>query len=453
MTVQPQKPAPLEILASHDRVEVDGLDYFTPAAGQAGKCILLERLNSTHPSVLNRFVTASTSSGEDSSNDSTTSSAEVLDVPEEIPFMRFQTAESYPCSTDLNHFHDKACLTTSLIGGFTKVKALSACCKEQGEVELHNWSEVSDASVVVKRVRSSYLNANRESERDERAVHRHGASREMEDNLTEIGIYCYMQQQKDRSPYLLKMYQAFEVQSDAWLVLEHADGRDLFDVITSQKTSPTQAMEWTRQLLEAVNFLHKHFIGHRDISIENILLHRGSIQLMDFGQAVQTHSTAGDPLRYFCALGKPYYRAPERYVPVETEVNVVAPRGCCTGEIAFVQTGDYMCEVLLPLDAVAGHECIAETLGYTVAPADVFACGVCFFVLATSRPPWQQARASDPHFSFVQKEAIALLLEAHGSELQHEAVRLLSTMVQANPLQRPTVADCLMNSAFTCCDC
>lgn len=51
-------------------------------------------------------------------------------------------------------------------------------------------------------------------------------------------------------------------------------------------------------------YLHAHDIGHRDISLENVLLKNGVTRLMDFGMAAQTRRRCGTRLRYFRAVGK-----------------------------------------------------------------------------------------------------------------------------------------------------
>ena len=65
------------------------------------------------------------------------------------------------------------------------------------------------------------------------------------------------------------------------------DGGDLFGMISSHHPSKDLIWLWSWQLLQAVAFLHKQQICHRDISLENILLSKGDIRLMDFGQAVR----------------------------------------------------------------------------------------------------------------------------------------------------------------------
>merc|ERR1712183_664348 len=94
----------------------------------------------------------------------------------------------------------------------------------------------------------------------------------------------------------------------------------------------------TWQLLQAVVYLHRHRIGHRDISLENILIKGGIAQVMDFGLAVQTCSTSGVPFRYFRGVGKPNNRAPEVYVPKTSKTMAVAPPALAPDRVALVKS-------------------------------------------------------------------------------------------------------------------
>lgn len=364
-------------------------------------------------------------------------------------------AASDPRNTDLDYYHSSAVMSQALSKGeFTKVRTLSDCCRDNGKVELHRWqAEGKEVPVVVKRVLAAQVTVNQGRESNERLLHGCACGRDAEDTLTEIGVYYRLFSREDVPRYLLKMYLAFQPDRDIWLVLEHADGGDLFNVVQAERATgvrPQQMMTWMWQLTHAVSYLHKLNMGHRDLSIENILLCGQEVRVMDFGQAVLSHAPSGVALRYFRPVGKPYYRAPECHVPTG-KLRVDAPAGALPGEVVFVEAPDasgrrYLCEVQLPADAAGS--CEAEPYGYAVQPIDTFACGVCFFILAMSMPPWKEACMSDPHFAWIKAQGVPRLLQAWKKVLPPGATELLSSMLAVDPTKRPTMEDCCNHAWF-----
>lgn len=367
-----------------------------------------------------------------------------------------------PRDTDLNYYHDCARFDDALsMGSFTLVRALAEACAAAGKVELHEWRRNETTTVnqkelvVVKRVPVARLFANKGLEKNERLVACGGTGlrRSAEDTLTEIGIYRRIFEGTGVPPSLLRMHAVFQREGDVWLVLEHADEGDLLGIVQAASvTPPPQFGRWAWQLLQAVGYLHGQGIGHRDISLENILVRSGSVRLMDFGQSVRTCARGSDgeltALRYFGPAGKPYYRAPECHVPAHGSVQVVAPAGALPGAVVLASSvgNTYLCEVRLPSSAPLGGLCVAETWGYEAAPSDIFAAGVCIFVMAAASPPWRQAVLSDPHFKWVHRQGIAKLLQAWQRRLPSAAEDLIANMLRSDSRRRPTAEACLIHS-------
>eukprot|EP00421_Protoceratium_reticulatum_P044023 CAMPEP_0168430532 /NCGR_PEP_ID=MMETSP0228-20121227/37927_1 /TAXON_ID=133427 /ORGANISM="Protoceratium reticulatum, Strain CCCM 535 (=CCMP 1889)" /LENGTH=341 /DNA_ID=CAMNT_0008444637 /DNA_START=86 /DNA_END=1107 /DNA_ORIENTATION=+ len=249
-------------------------------------------------------------------------------VPGAAPLMLVRSA-SDPLVTDLGHFRASLAFPALPCGAFTSVRRLAPGIN--GDVFRFSWQRQGHAeSVAVKKLRRERLEQVRGTETDERAVHMETWRRAplSEDALTEIGVLTHLAQQPDLPCYLLRMLGVFEEDQFVWLVTEFADGGELFDVAASGPVAEAKARQYTWQLLQAVAYLHRHKIGHRDISLENALLQGGVVKLMDFGMAVRSHSASGVTLRYFRAMGKETYRAPEVYVPATPRARVVAPSPC-----------------------------------------------------------------------------------------------------------------------------
>jgi len=363
---------------------------------------------------------------------------------------------SDPRITNLGYFRASTSDFEALPEGeFTFVKRLAEGI--HGDVSSYCWRRGSGEELVaVKKLRNEGLQQSHSAETDERMLHLESwrqREAQAEDALTEIGLLLYLTRQPDLPQSLLRMRAVFAEEGFTWLVTELANGGELFDVAASRRVADAELQRYMLQLFQAVAYLHKHFIAHRDISLENILLKDGNVKLMDFGMSVRSHSTSGSPLRFFRAVGKDYYRAPEAYVPSTARIRADAPASLQPGAVAMVKAGGgYLCEVRFPPEAEPGRRCMADVWGYTAQPADIFACGVCLFVLAWQCPPWGKAVLADAIFSFVHARGtggLKALLEHWGRPLlTPEAMQLLSQSLHTEPAQRPTAATCLSSAWF-----
>lgn len=67
--------------------------------------------------------------------------------------------------------------------------------------------------------------------------------------------------------------------------MEYANGGDLADyVINNGACSETLSGQWFQQISQALTYLHNELhLAHRDIKLDNILLHNNECKLADFG--------------------------------------------------------------------------------------------------------------------------------------------------------------------------
>lgn len=271
-----------------------------------------------------------------------------------------------------------------------------------------------------------------------------GGDVNMENPWNEIAVLTFLQQSSNQCDYVLKLLGAFQDDASTYVLTEYCDGGELFECVAcGDRLFTQQVRRYVSQLLSAVQHLHSHNVGHRDISLENILLRRGDCVLMDFGQAVRLTGNDGAELRYFAKSGKPLCRAPEMYVPRQRSIRVTCPPDASPGDVAQVSYDRCRCEVLLPADAVPGQSCSAEPHGYAVAPVDIFASGVCAFALAIGRPPWKVARDSDSSFSLIRQLGVVARLRQWNMSAEPELEALLEDMLRVSPKDRPTSMECL----------
>jgi len=360
-----------------------------------------------------------------------------------------------PLITNLGYFHVATNFQPLPHGAFTRISKLAAGI--HGNVYAYAWRhEGHEDRVAVKKLRNEALGAAREAETDERMVHLEASGRAQpaEDPLAEIGILRYLARQPDLSPYLLRIRGVFMEDRHTWLVTEYAEGGELFGVAAAGPISESTVRTYAWQLLQAVAYLHRRGIGHRDISLENVLLRGNCVQLADFGMAVRSCTASGVPLRFFRTTGKDYHRAPEVYVPTVAKLWANAPEVDPEDRTALVRTArGYLCELRFPPEAVPGEACLAEVWGYAAAPADVFAVGVCLFILTWRCPPWRRALLADRGFAYVHHHGdagITALLRHFGKPfLAGEAMQLVTEMLRSDPTRRPSAAECLASVWFS----
>lgn len=117
-----------------------------------------------------------------------------------------------------------------------------------------------------------------------------------------------------RHPFIVSYRESFMNKGCLCIVMDYADGGDLYAKITKQKQLGTgfteeQILDWFVQICLAIKHIHERHILHRDLKTQNIFLtSTGHVKVGDFGIARVLQST------YDCAqtaIGTPYYLSPE----------------------------------------------------------------------------------------------------------------------------------------------
>lgn len=112
---------------------------------------------------------------------------------------------------------------------------------------------------------------------------------------------------------IIQVYDFLEHGNTFGIVMEMAQGKTLEDVLTAAggRIGLSQAISYTRQILDALNYAHQQGIVHRDIKPANIMISgSGSVKVMDFGIALLV---GGSRLTQAgTTFGTPHYMSPEQ---------------------------------------------------------------------------------------------------------------------------------------------
>lgn len=135
------------------------------------------------------------------------------------------------------------------------------------------------------------------------------AKQQKEEAMNEVKVLKSL-----RHPFIISYRESFIVKNSLCIIMDYAEGGDLYSKITEQKKtgrgySEDQIMTWFCQILLALKYIHDRKILHRDLKTQNIFLTaNGNVKLGDFGIARVLQSTND------CAhtmIGTPYYLSPE----------------------------------------------------------------------------------------------------------------------------------------------
>jgi len=120
-----------------------------------------------------------------------------------------------------------------------------------------------------------------------------------------------------RYPYCVKLVGIFRDEESTYVVSSLASEGDLFGWCENEpKPGPKREAAMyplVNQILTGVRWLHDLGVAHRDLSLENLLLHNDNgnlrINIIDFGMATLEQSATAE------IMGKQSYQAPEIHLP------------------------------------------------------------------------------------------------------------------------------------------
>lgn len=155
--------------------------------------------------------------------------------------------------------------------------------------------------LLVRHKASGRLYAQKQMKKASIVIHK----RVVEQTITERSIL-----ESVRHPNVVKLYYAFQDHEKLYLILEYAQGGELFlHLAETWRFSEDTAAYYIAQLVLALSHLHLNVgVVYRDLKPENCLLdHEGQLLLTDFGLS----KVSSEGSRCSSLLGTPGYMAPE----------------------------------------------------------------------------------------------------------------------------------------------
>jgi serine/threonine protein kinase len=198
---------------------------------------------------------------------------------------------------------------------------------------------------------------------------------------------------------IVEIYDVFEENGEAFLVMEYVDGPSLDAVFKEHALKGTwisneDALDYIRQILEGLVFAHSSGLIHRDIKPSNILISKlGVVKLADFG------------------IAKP--------MPFTRPATVGA------AEMGLALTGS---QAFMSFEQARGEQLDQRT--------DIFSAGIVAYLLLTGRHPFNHPSGAFSIFDLIHEPTYICLEISQRSELPESVRKAVMKMLTKDRSQR-----------------
>jgi serine/threonine protein kinase len=226
---------------------------------------------------------------------------------------------------------------------------------------------------------------------------RHGAARTLDDPLQECRVADLVARSGGHRN-VVNSYFHFQEHQCLYLVGEYCADGDLYSHLSSTARNGAlderSSIAIMNQVFAGVDYLHRQLrIAHRDLSLENVLIHHGVCKISDFGLSI------GATARCRERVGKEYYMAPE---------------------------------------VVAGKS-------YDPVKADIWSMGIMWFIMLSGSPLVSIASRRNKAFLALERCGVSAVFESWGmkSRLSEPLMGIVSKMLKVDPAERISLNEIL----------
>ena len=201
-------------------------------------------------------------------------------------------------------------------------------------------------------------------------------------------------------PFICKLFEVFESENSLYLILELADGGDLFTRLAERSSLTEEMISLVlSNILITIQYLHSQGIIHRDLKPQNILIKSlredFDIRIIDFGLSMKKPENPGN----LVICGTPGFIAPEVF-----------------------SNNSYSFD----------------------GKSDVFSIGVMFFIMLTGESPFEGKNRGER----LEKNRKCEIDFEKTRTCSKKARILLRKMLDLNPKQRLSAKECLESDFF-----
>ena len=231
-------------------------------------------------------------------------------------------------------------------------------------------------------------------------------------------------------------------------VMPFCNGGELFELLDmNERFTEPEARYWMRHVLNGLENLQHAGICHRDMSLENLLVHESGALIIDMGMCLRIPylPTEGNSLAATTAITTSKNGAVTASLAGMTIDQDIALRENGDGSIYTDGQGELLRgrprHLITPQGTCGKWIYMSPEIYQNSAPfdghaVDMWAAGVILFLMLTGFPPWDRASQTDERFRYMSAGYLVQMLTEWEIPISPDAMDLLQRMLFLDPKDR-----------------
>jgi Protein kinase domain len=234
-------------------------------------------------------------------------------------------------------------------------------------------------------------------------------------------------------------------------IMPYCNGGELFELLNvNDRFTEPEARYWMKQVLNGIECLQHAGICHRDMSLENLLVHESGVLIIDMGMCLRIPCQAEQNTHHTQHLSTSFGNM---NIISSTDTNDKLPAVVNTNTSSVATTVDphhfptvpsvrNLRRYMLKPQGTCGKwhymspEIHNNTVPFDGYAVDMWAAGVILFLMLTGFPPWDRPSPTDERFKYMSAGYLVQMLTEWEIGLSPDAMDLLQRMMFVDPKDR-----------------
>ncbi|KAG7352272.1 serine/threonine phosphatase [Nitzschia inconspicua] len=230
-------------------------------------------------------------------------------------------------------------------------------------------------------------------------------------------------------------------------IMPYCDGGELFERLDmNERFSEEEARYWMDQVLNGIENLQHVGICHRDMSLENLLVHQDGALIIDMGMCLMVPfednlaSTLATSFNQMNMNGAAQVNTTDNLQ--QQSKPQLQQLNCAPTQQPMIVSGRQRRRCLMRPQGTCGKwiymspEIYQNKEPFDGYAVDMWAAGVILFLMLTGFPPWERACQTDERFHYMTAGYLVQMLTEWEIGLSSDAMDLLQRMLFIDPKDR-----------------